>query len=90
MFVPPTGITRGQMQNWQLDLSKTAAMAALLAGNASWWMLESLLSPLSAQAAAGVKPQLLPLMQVRLQPSLHCHISSLRLVMCMRLQHHIP
>lgn len=59
------GISRGQMQHWQVELSKTAAMAALLAGNAGWWQLQALLSALSAQAAAGVKPCLLPLMQVR-------------------------
>ena len=59
------GISRGQMQHWQVELSKTAAMAALLAGNAGWWQLQALLSALSAQAAAGAKPCLLPLMQVR-------------------------
>jgi hypothetical protein len=58
------GITRGQMQQWQAEVSKTAAMAALLASNAGWWQLETLLAPLSAQAAAGVRPELLPLMEV--------------------------
>uniref|UniRef100_A0A383VNY9 DNA-directed DNA polymerase n=1 Tax=Tetradesmus obliquus TaxID=3088 RepID=A0A383VNY9_TETOB len=64
------GITRGQMQQWQAEVSKTAAMAALLASNAGWWQLEALLAPLSAQAAAGVRPELLPLMEVSgMQPS---------------------
>jgi hypothetical protein len=52
------------MQQWQTEISKTAAMAALLASNAGWWQLETLLAPLSAQAAAGVRPELLPLMEV--------------------------
>eukprot|EP00878_Enallax_costatus_P013713 GHUV01014342.1.p1 GENE.GHUV01014342.1~~GHUV01014342.1.p1 ORF type:complete len:1302 (+),score=516.71 GHUV01014342.1:511-3906(+) len=58
------GITRGQLQAWQLEVSRTAAMAALLTSNAGWWQLETLLAPLAAQAAAGVRPELLPLMQV--------------------------
>lgn len=58
------GFTRGQLQSWQLEVSRTAAMAALLASNAGWWQLETLLAPLAAQAAAGVRPELLPLMQV--------------------------
>jgi hypothetical protein len=52
------------MQQWQAEISKTAAMAALLANNAGWWQLEALLAPLSAQAAAGVRLELLPLMEV--------------------------
>jgi hypothetical protein len=51
-------------QKWQGELSKTAAMAALLANEAEWWHLETLLSPLAAQVAAGVRPELLPLMKV--------------------------
>ena len=60
------GITLSQMQNWQSELAKTAAMAALLANSAGWWQLEALLLPLSAQLAAGVKPELLALMRVRM------------------------
>jgi len=55
------------MQSWQVEVSKTAAMAALLANNAGWWQLETLLGPLAAEAAAGVKPQLLLLMQVHVR-----------------------
>ncbi|KAF6260432.1 hypothetical protein COO60DRAFT_891418 [Scenedesmus sp. NREL 46B-D3] len=68
--ITKAGITRGQMQQWQTEISKTAAMAALLASTAGWWQLETLLAPLSAQAAAGVRPELLPLMEVSgMQPS---------------------
>lgn len=66
------GITRGQLQAWQLEVSRTAAMAALLASNAGWWQLETLLAPLAAQAAAGVRPELLPLMQVGSDSSKMC------------------
>jgi len=52
------------MQRWQMEVSKTAAMAALLAANAGWWQLETLLAPLAAQVAAGVRPELLALMKV--------------------------
>jgi hypothetical protein len=52
------------MQKWQAEVSKTAAMAALLASEAQWWQLETLLAPLAAQVAAGVRPELLPLMKV--------------------------
>lgn len=52
------------MQKWQTEISKTAAMAALLANEAEWWQLETLLAPLAAQVAAGVRPELLPLMKV--------------------------
>lgn len=58
------GFTRGQLQHIQLDVSKVAAMAGLLAEKAGWWQLEVMLSLLAQQAAAGVKPELLPLMQV--------------------------
>lgn len=54
------------MQRWQMEVSKTAAMAALLAANAGWWQLETLLAPLAAQVAAGVRPELLALMKVSL------------------------
>jgi hypothetical protein len=53
------------MQRWQGEVSKTAAMAALLACKAEWWQMEALLAPLAAQVAAGVRPELLPLMKVR-------------------------
>lgn len=47
-------------------MSKRAAMAALLAAEARWWQLELLLARLAAQAAAGVRPELFGLMEVRL------------------------
>jgi hypothetical protein len=39
-------------------------MASVLAAAAGWWQLEQLLGSLSQQAAAGVRPELLPLMAV--------------------------
>jgi hypothetical protein len=59
------GITRGALQRLQGDLAKRAAMGALLASEAGWWQLELLLSGLAAQAAAGVRPELFALMEVR-------------------------
>jgi len=40
-------------------------MASLLCAEAGWWQLELLLSALSQQAAAGVRPELFGLMEVR-------------------------
>eukprot|EP00873_Tetraselmis_striata_P036620 jgi/Tetstr1/456884/TSEL_043555.t1 len=57
-------MSRGRLQKMQRDMAKTAAMAAQLAASASWWSLESLLNTMSAQAAAGAKPELLALMKV--------------------------
>ncbi len=48
----------------QGDLAKWAGMAAMLCQSAGWWQLEALLGSLSQQAAAGVRPELLKLMQV--------------------------
>ena len=58
------GFTRGQLQNWQTDLSKRAGMATILAEMAGFWQLGVCLTSISAQLAAGVKPELLPLMEV--------------------------
>ncbi|GLI65409.1 hypothetical protein VaNZ11_008967 [Volvox africanus] len=56
------GISRGQLQKLQTDLSKWAGMAAVMAGSCGWWALQALLEGLSQQAAAGARPELLPLM----------------------------
>ncbi|KXZ49542.1 hypothetical protein GPECTOR_20g396 [Gonium pectorale] len=56
------GISRGQLQKLQGDLSKWAGMAAVMAGSCGWWALQALLDGLSQQAAAGTRPELLPLM----------------------------
>ena len=58
------GIDSGELQRLQSNLTKWAAMAAMLCASAGWWQLEALLSSLSAQAAAGAKPEFLPLMRV--------------------------
>lgn len=57
-------MSRGQLQKLQSDLSKWAAMAALICAAAGWSNIEALLAQLSQQAAAGVRPELLKLMQV--------------------------
>ena len=59
-----TGVTRGQLQGLQLKLSKWAAMAGLMCNSRQWWMYEAMLAQLSQQAAAGVRPELLKLMNV--------------------------
>ena len=58
------GVTRGQLQKLQTDLSKWAAMAGLMCASLGWWQLEALLASLSQQAAAGVRPELLRLMDI--------------------------
>ena len=59
-----SGVSRGQLQKLQTDLSKWAAMAGLMCASLGWWQLEALLASLSQQAAAGVLPELLRLMQM--------------------------
>lgn len=59
------GIDTGELQRLQSSLAKWAAMAAMMCASAGWWQLESLLTSLGAQAAAGARPELLPLMKVR-------------------------
>ncbi len=58
------GVTRGQLQKLQTDLSKWASMAGLMCASLGWWQLEALLASLSQQAAAGVRPELLRLMDI--------------------------
>ncbi|KAG2489169.1 hypothetical protein HYH03_012395 [Edaphochlamys debaryana] len=58
------GVSRGALQKLQADLCKAAGMAAVMAGSCGWWALQALLEGLSAQAAAGARPELLPLMAV--------------------------
>ena len=58
------GVTRGQLQGLQLKLSKWAAMAGLMCNSRQWWMYEAMLAQLSQQAAAGVRPELLKLMNI--------------------------
>ncbi|KAL0029501.1 hypothetical protein WJX77_012503 [Trebouxia sp. C0004] len=58
------GVTRGQLQKLQTDLSKWAGMAGLMCASLGWWQLEALLASLSQQAAAGVRPELLRLMEI--------------------------
>jgi len=58
------GVTRGQLQKLQTELSKWAAMAGLMCASLGWWQLEALLASLSQQAAAGVRPELLRLMDI--------------------------
>lgn len=58
------GVSRGQLQSLQLNLSKWAAMASLMCNSRQWWMYEALLADLSQQAAAGVRPELLKLMNI--------------------------
>lgn len=65
------GVTRGQLQKLQTDLSKWAAMSALMCASLGWWQLEALLASLSQQAAAGVRPELLRLMEVPQMTAAH-------------------
>eukprot|EP00201_Polytomella_parva_P024634 CAMPEP_0175046344 /NCGR_PEP_ID=MMETSP0052_2-20121109/4981_1 /TAXON_ID=51329 ORGANISM="Polytomella parva, Strain SAG 63-3" /NCGR_SAMPLE_ID=MMETSP0052_2 /ASSEMBLY_ACC=CAM_ASM_000194 /LENGTH=129 /DNA_ID=CAMNT_0016310085 /DNA_START=16 /DNA_END=401 /DNA_ORIENTATION=- len=60
------GISRGQIQRMQSDLSKRAGMAAAMAAAVgdSWWMVHQLLVELAAQAAAGARTDLAPLMKM--------------------------
>ena len=55
------GVSRGQLQKLQTDLSKWAGMAGLMCASLGWWQLEALLASLSQRAAAGVRPELLRL-----------------------------
>ena len=48
----------------QSDMAKWSGLAGALAAAAQWTDLETLLSMLSQQAAAGARAELLPLMQV--------------------------
>ena len=47
------------------NAAKHAALAAALAAAAQWPDMEAVLTALAQQAAAGTRPELLPLMQVR-------------------------
>jgi hypothetical protein len=47
------------------NVAKRAALAGALAGAAHWPDMESVLTALAQQAAAGARAELLPLMQVR-------------------------
>ncbi|DBA82486.1 TPA: hypothetical protein ACH3X2_000714 [Trebouxia sp. C0005] len=58
------GVSRGQLQKLQTDLSKWAGMAGLMCASLGWWQLEALLASLSQRAAAGVRPELLRLMDI--------------------------
>jgi hypothetical protein len=58
------GLSKASLQRMQSQLSKTAGMVAQMAGSAGWWQLEILCGSLSEMAAAGARPELLPLMQV--------------------------
>lgn len=58
------GLTAGQLQRMQADMAKWAALAGAMAGAAHWDDMETLLSMLAQQAAAGARADLLPLMQV--------------------------
>jgi len=62
-------VTRGQLQKLQTDLSKWAGMAGLMCASLGWWQLEALLASLSQQAAAGVRPELLRLVDILSMPA---------------------
>ncbi len=62
-------MTRGQLQKLQTDLSKWAGMAGLMCASLGWWQLEALLASLSQQAAAGVRPELLRLVDILFMPA---------------------
>lgn len=63
--ITKSGVSRGALQRLQAQLSKWAGMAGQMCASAGWWQLEGVLSSLSEQAAAGARPELLQLMQVR-------------------------
>ena len=46
-------------------------MAALMCASLGWWQLEALLASLSQQAAAGVRPELLRLMEIPKMTAAH-------------------
>ncbi len=62
-------MTRGQLQKLQTDLSKWAGMAGLMCASLGWWQLEALLASLSQQAAAGLRPELLRLVDILSMPA---------------------
>lgn len=64
MLLQCSGVTRGELQSLQLKLSKWAAMAGVMSSSCNWWMYESMLARLAQQAAAGVRHELLKLMQI--------------------------
>lgn len=55
------------------DVAQQAAMAALLCESAGWTQLSALLSLLSADAAAGSRPELRELLRVRLASTANSH-----------------
>ncbi|KAK9815292.1 hypothetical protein WJX72_001157 [[Myrmecia] bisecta] len=63
-YITQNGVSAGQLQKLQSDVSKWAAMAGLLCASAGWWLLELELMNLSQQAACGVRPELIKLMQI--------------------------
>ena len=58
------GFPSGEIQKLQKELANWAGMAAVMCSSAGWWHLEAVMSNLAQQAAAGVRVELLPLMQV--------------------------
>ena len=60
------GFPSGEIQKLQKELANWAGMAAVVCSSAGWWHLETVMSNLAQQAAAGVRSELLPLMQIPL------------------------
>ena len=58
-------MSTGQLQRMRGNVAKWAALAGAMAGAAHWPDMESVLTGLAQQAAAGARADLLPLMQVR-------------------------
>lgn len=58
------GVSRGALQRFQQDSATLLAMAASMAGASGWWLLESHLSGMREQLAAGVRPELVDLMRI--------------------------
>jgi len=56
---------RALLKQLKDDIAQQAAMTALLCESAGWTLLASLLSMLAADAAAGSRPELRELLQVR-------------------------
>lgn len=63
-FIARAGFTRGHLQRLQGDAAKAMAMASMLCESAGWWPLATVLSQHAATVAAGVRPELVPLMAV--------------------------
>ena len=63
-FISRTGFSRGHLQRLQGEAAKAMAMASMLCESAGWWPLSTILSQHAATVAAGVKPELVPLMAV--------------------------